>query len=732
MGTLDKEIKIIMLKGEKGNSSYEEAVENGLFSGTLEEWIETYATPENYVTTIDFQRVTQEQSSDISDLQEDVSDLKNDVSDLQEDVSDLKNDVYDETTGLKNRVSINENNINDLQNDVLGLQNDVSNLNDDVYDETTGLKNRVSNNENDINNLQNDISDLQNDVSNLGNLKPSGTDTSTNILEFNEDKGIYIGTDTGYWYYWNGTEYVSGGVYEATNGVGFANTSYSIDFNAVNTNTIYNILLGSSGTFSNAPSDFSKYENYTLIDITNNTGYANNFRQQTLIGSDCTTFVRTYANSSWSSWNKTNKLSASNIQSSSTPNTFDFNNVPDNTIGNLLFTSLTNVTNYPPNLKSGDNNTLITYTSRGYTYTIKTQIFIDEKGGISKRFYYNNSWQNWRISATPTISDTSNGFDFNNVATNTISNILMGSGTYSNAPSDFYSYREYTLFDFTTNTKSFNSVRRQILNDAMGNWYQRNYVEGYGWSDWIKNTQLVFNPTTAQELIDMCALAIQSPNSIVNLTGTYDLSDILTDDITLENGIKLIGSGNSKVIFNYTGSDVDFQNNKSPFKKGHNGGFTMENITIEASRCRYCVHDEDGSYTDVYHNVYKNCNFYLDNTNYGGTIGMQCLGGGLGANGTIEITNCKFHSIPKTGHTGDIYDASYHNSSSSVAQSKIFISNCYFEHTFRLGWYGSSTAITRCMINNCSMASAIIHNPENASAVVENTELITWNNEIRS
>ena len=45
MGTLDKEIKIIMLKGEKGNSSYEEAVENGLFSGTLEEWIETYATP---------------------------------------------------------------------------------------------------------------------------------------------------------------------------------------------------------------------------------------------------------------------------------------------------------------------------------------------------------------------------------------------------------------------------------------------------------------------------------------------------------------------------------------------------------------------------------------------------------------------------------------------------------------------------------------------------------------
>ena len=202
MGTLDKEIKIIMLKGEKGNSSYEEAVENGLFSGTLEEWIETYATPENYVTTIDFERVTQEQSGNISDL--------------QEDVSDLKNDVYDETTGLKNRVSINENNINDLQNDVLGLQNNVSSLNDVIYDETTGLKNRVSINENDINNLQENVSNLEQDISSLGTLEPSGTDTSTNILDFNENKGIYVGTDNGHWYYWNGTEYTDGGVYQAT------------------------------------------------------------------------------------------------------------------------------------------------------------------------------------------------------------------------------------------------------------------------------------------------------------------------------------------------------------------------------------------------------------------------------------------------------------------------------------------------------------------------------------
>ena len=76
MGTLDKEIRIIAVKGERGTdgqdgvdgqdgadgkSSYQLAIENELFSGTLEEWIETFATPENYITRGEFQKVTQAQ-----------------------------------------------------------------------------------------------------------------------------------------------------------------------------------------------------------------------------------------------------------------------------------------------------------------------------------------------------------------------------------------------------------------------------------------------------------------------------------------------------------------------------------------------------------------------------------------------------------------------------------------------------------------------------------------------
>lgn len=50
----------------------------------------------------------------------------------------------------------------------------------------------------------------------IGSLKPSGTDTSTNILAYTSNKGIYVATDNGHWYYWNGNKYVDGGVYQAT------------------------------------------------------------------------------------------------------------------------------------------------------------------------------------------------------------------------------------------------------------------------------------------------------------------------------------------------------------------------------------------------------------------------------------------------------------------------------------------------------------------------------------
>ena len=56
---------------------------------------------------------------------------------------------------------------------------------------------------------------VNNLLDSINELHPSGVDTSTNILAFTTDKGIYIGSDTGHWYYWNGSQYVDGGVFQA-------------------------------------------------------------------------------------------------------------------------------------------------------------------------------------------------------------------------------------------------------------------------------------------------------------------------------------------------------------------------------------------------------------------------------------------------------------------------------------------------------------------------------------
>lgn len=101
MATLDKEIKVIAVKGQRGYSSYEEAVANDYFSGTLEEWIETYATPENYVTRDEFKKVTQAEYDALEEAGELIPNcyyiITDDTSytDLVERIDNMAGDVED-------------------------------------------------------------------------------------------------------------------------------------------------------------------------------------------------------------------------------------------------------------------------------------------------------------------------------------------------------------------------------------------------------------------------------------------------------------------------------------------------------------------------------------------------------------------------------------------------------------------------------------------------------------
>lgn len=48
------------------------------------------------------------------------------------------------------------------------------------------------------------------------NSSPNYVGTSTTILALQSDHGVAIGTDTGHWYYWDGSKYADGGTYQST------------------------------------------------------------------------------------------------------------------------------------------------------------------------------------------------------------------------------------------------------------------------------------------------------------------------------------------------------------------------------------------------------------------------------------------------------------------------------------------------------------------------------------
>lgn len=143
MGTLDKEIKVIAVKGERGTdgtdgkSSYDLAIENELFSGTLEEWIETFATPENYITRSEFQKVTQAQYDALKLAGElipncyyliiDSTDAE-DFEQLKTDVSNLDDDINDPTTGLKVKVATNTSDIAENTSDIAENSTNILNI----------------------------------------------------------------------------------------------------------------------------------------------------------------------------------------------------------------------------------------------------------------------------------------------------------------------------------------------------------------------------------------------------------------------------------------------------------------------------------------------------------------------------------------------------------------------------------------------------------------------------
>lgn len=229
------------------------------------------------------------------------------------------------------------------------------------------------------------------------------------------------------------------------------------------------------------------------------------------------------------------------------------------------------------------------------------------------------------------------------------------------------------------------------------------------------------------------AEAITVPGSIVYVhPGTYDLTQEFATEIanhsgsgiTLANGVHVIFLPGAYVTALFSTYDEWVSTYFEPF---YGYDFTLEGLNIKASNCRYCVHDERSGADLTYHNVYKNCIMEMAaSVNFG-----QCIGGGLGKNGYIEIEGGKYKSTHGSGGTDAI---SYHNGNIANAYSTIVIRDVYLAdgNNFRFGYYGPSTLKSPVMICGCSMGAAIVVAPETAGSTEENFALTEWNNIIRS
>ena len=125
---------------------------------------------------------------------------------------------------------------------------------------------------------------------------------------------------------------------------------------------------------------------------------------------------------------------------------------------------------------------------------------------------------------------------------------------------------------------------------------------------------------------------------------------------------------------------------------------------------------------------------YHDNTE--SIVGIQyypqCIGGGLGQYGYIDIEGCKFKS--KRGETQRTTLVSYHNNAESNSQSNINVRDCYFADygTFRVTRYGTSAAVSEAIICNCSCGMTPYIEHEGGSSGPENMSLLAYMNEIRN
>lgn len=228
--------------------------------------------------------------------------------------------------------------------------------------------------------------------------------------------------------------------------------------------------------------------------------------------------------------------------------------------------------------------------------------------------------------------------------------------------------------------------------------------------------------------------------------GTYDIVEELgsayfegltsgstMSGIKLCNRIHIIFTPKSKVISHYGGSNQYAMSLYSPFNAGPLG-FSLEGLTLEASRCRYAVHDEYNGLDLYCESRYKNCYMSLDNSNNTAWPSESVIGGGLGANTLISIEGCYFKTT-KTNGVGIYYHQS-NDTSNNDFRSVVSVKNNYCEKggiMFQMSRENAASPTFIYVVGNSVPSDSGVNNEgyiTDGTAFTYN-KVIAWNNDVR-
>ena len=193
-------------------------------------------------------------------------------------------------------------------------------------------------------------------------------------------------------------------------------------------------------------------------------------------------------------------------------------------------------------------------------------------------------------------------------------------------------------------------------------------------------------------------------------------TDYFYTGLWLTGNRKIRGTGNATLKMLYTGNNNYVNTDFSVFAfYPQASSVEISNFTIKFSGIRYAIHDD----FVPQHSTIKMSGIIFDGSSYTAAV----IGAGLGIDTLYLIDNCVFLNNTK------MYDISYHGSTNALQTNKckLIVSNCFGSKACAFRWYGASTAVTDCIVNNSKFGSIVCQEYDSSQTNV-NMRLIEYCN----